>query len=677
MSALTIRLLGGFEAIDPARHAIKFHTRKAAALLAYLAMSPGKEFSRGHLMNLLWSDRAEAQASNSLRQALSLLRKALNGNGISPLIVSSDGVRIDPEAVSTDAVEFERLARTNGPERHGAVQLYRGEFLADFMIRDNEFEEWRRQKASRLASLALDTFDDLLHEAVAVDEYDNAVDLAQRLLAVEPAHESAHRALMKAHYVKGRRAAALQQYEACRDFLFRELGVEPEPETEAVRRMILTGKERPTAPADTDPANTLGVLPFSTHDDDIDAQRLANGLVASIAMELGRFRSLSVVSPSSSLRFKDSHIDLRDIADSLDVRYLVEGSVDRVGDRLQGFVRLTEPRSGRQLWGDRFEAGAEDFFEVMDGIVQSIVGPLAARLESEEISVARRKPATRLDAYDHWLRGLSHLRIVSADEELAAREHFQAAIDLDPNFARAHAGLAMATFNAWSCGAFGSWHDDIEQCLKAALQALTLDPSDHWPHMVLASVYLFRREFDKATAHYDRAIALNPNDTDLLAFGSCCLTYLGDPEAGVEVGLMAMRLNPFYTEVHLDQISAAFQMAGRYDEAKELHSQYASGTLYGDWSWRVVMEVELGNLDYARHLAATKFREGINALWPGVSSSNDIRENLETINPWKRQDDHDRFFGALEKAGVFDEEHSSKVRWSQRIGQAVKVYSTV
>lgn len=662
MSRLRIRVLGGFEAIDLAGHAVKFQTRKAAALLAYLAMSPGKEFSRGHLMNLLWSDRAEAQASNSLRQALSQLRKVMNKNGKSPLIVSPDGVRIDPEAVWTDAVEFERLARSKGSDRRGAVQLYRGDFLADFLIRDNEFEEWRREKAARFGSLAFDTFDDLLHEAVAGDDYDNAIDFAQALLAVEPAHESAHRALMKVHYVKGRRAAALQQYEACRDFLYRELGVEPEPETEAVRRIILTGKERPTAAASTEPANTLGVLPFSTHDDDIDAQRLASGLVASIAMELGRFGSLSVVSPSSSLIFKDSHINLRDIADSLDVRYLVEGSVDRFGDRLQGFVRLTEPRSGRQVWGDRFEAGAEDFFEVMDGIVQSIVGPLTARLESEEISVARRKPATSLDAYDHWLRGLSHLRIVSAAEELAAREHFQAAIDLDPNFARAHAGLAIATFNGWSCGAFGSWPDVIGRCFKAALKALALDPSDHWPHMVLANVYLFQREFDKATAHYNRAIALNPNDARLLAFGSMYLTYLGDPEAGVEVGLTAMRLNPFYTESQIDQISAAFQWAGRYDEAKELLSQHASGTLYGDWSWRVVMQVELGNLQYARQLAATKFREGIKVLWPGVSSTDDIRKTLETVNPWKRQEDYDRFFGALEKAGVFDEEHSSERR---------------
>ena len=121
-----------------------------------------------------------------------------------------------------------------------------------------------------------------------------------------------------------------------------------------------------------------------------------------------------------------------------------------------------------------------------------------------------------------------------------------------------------------------------------------------------------------------------------------------------------MRLNPFYTESHIDQIEGAFQMAGRYEEAKELVRQFASGTLYGDWSWRVVMEVELGNLDYARQLAATKFREGVKVLWPGVSSSNDIREILETTNPWKRQEDYDRFFGALEQAGVFVEEHSSK-----------------
>lgn len=408
------------------------------------------------------------------------------------------------------------------------MEIYQGEFLADFTVRDNAFEEWRRQKAARIGSLAVDTFDDLLNEAVASAEYDSATELAHSLLSIDPAHESAHRALMKVHNSKGRRGTALQQYEICREFLLRELGVEPEAETEELRRSILSGKQRPTAPASTEPANTLGVLPFTTVDDDIDAQRLSSGLAASIALELGRFRSLSVVSASSSLSFRNSHIDLHDIADSLDVRYLVEGSVDRSGSRLHGFVRLTEPRSGRQVWSDRFDAGAEDVFEVVDKVIQSIVGPLAARLETEEISVARRKPATSLDAYDHWLRGLSHLRAISPEDEKAAREHFQAATDLDPDFARAHAGLAMATFNSWTCAAWGSWHESIERCLETANRALALDPTDHFPHMVLASAYLFQREFDKSKAHYDRAIKLNPNDADLLALSSLWLTYYGE-----------------------------------------------------------------------------------------------------------------------------------------------------
>ena len=658
MSTLTIRVLGGFEAIDDAGNAIKFHTRKAAALLAYLAMSPGREFSREHLMNLLWSDRAEAQASNSLRQALSQLRKALNEDGVSPLIVSPEGVSIGPEAVTTDAIEFERVASNKDPARHGAVELYRGDFLADFTVRDNEFEEWRRQKAACIRSIAIDTFDALLTEFIAGAESDSAIKLAHSLLSIDPAHENAHRALMKIQNLKGRRGAALQQYEICREFLLRELGVEPEAETEELRRSILSGKRRSTALASTEPANTLGVLPFTTLDDDIDAQRLSSGLAASIAMELGRFRSLSVVSASSSLSFKDSHIDLRDIADSLDVRYLVEGSVDRSNDRLLGFVRLIEPRSGRQVWSDRFEAGAEDVFEVMGKVIQSIVAPLAARLETEEIAVARRKPAVSLEAYDYWLRGLSHLRVVSADDEKAAQEHFQAAIDLDPDFARAHAGLAMAYFNSWSCGAWGSWYEDIERCLTAAKRALALDPCDHWPHMVLASTHLFQREFDKSKAHYDRAIKLNPNDADLLALGSICLTYYGEPDAGVEAGLTAMRLNPFYTDIYLDQISAAFQMARRYDEAIELYNQI-SEPITGDVSWEVALHVEMGNLDHARRLTA-KFRQDMKGLWPGVSSNDDLREILETINPWKRQEDHERFFGALEEAGVFDKQYISE-----------------
>jgi DNA-binding SARP family transcriptional activator len=658
MNALSIRVLGGFEANDGAGRAIKFHTRKAAALLAYLALSPGKEFSREHLMGLLWSDRAEAQASNSLRQALSQLRKALNGGGVSPVIASADGVSVDPEAVSTDAVEFERFASGKGRDRQRAVECYRGAFLADFTVRDNAFEEWRRQKAAYITSLAVDTFDDLLNEAMAGAEYDNAADLARNLLTIDPAHEGAHRALMKIHDLKGRRGAALQQYEDCRDFLLRELGVEPEAETEELRRTILSVRQRPTAPAKSEPANTIGVLPFTALDDDIDAQRLASGLVASIAMELGRFKSLSVVSASSSLRFKDSNINFADIANSLDVRYLVEGSVDRSGTALQGFVRLIEARTGRQVWGDRFDAKAEDVFAVIDKVIQSIVAPLAARLETEEIAIARRKPPASLDAYGHWLRGLSRLRVISEDDEKAAREHFQAAIDLDPNFAPAYSGLAMATFNSWSCAAWGSWDEAIERCLAAANTALELDPCDHWPHIILANAFLFQREFDRSRAHYERAIKLNPNDADILAMGSFILTLYGQPDAGVEAGLTAMRLNPFYPEVYPYLISSAFQMAGRYRESIALMNQIPEAPV-DDLSWRIVLHVEMGNLEEARAMAAS-FHEQFKGLYPGVSTTDDAREILETINPWQRQEDHDRFFGALEKAGVFGEQHGQK-----------------
>ena len=120
-----------------------------------------------------------------------------------------------------------------------------------------------------------------------------------------------------------------------------------------------------------------------------------------------------------------------------------------------------------------------------------------------------------------------------------------------------------------------------------------------------------------------------------------------------------MRLNPFYTEVYPYLISAAFQMAGRYEETIELENQIPDA-LVGDLSWRIAMHVEMGNLDYARELAA-KFHEQFKGLFPGVSSTNDVREILEATNPWKRQEDHDRFFGALEKAGVFDAEPGSEV----------------
>ncbi|HXH83419.1 MAG TPA: AAA family ATPase [Candidatus Tectomicrobia bacterium] len=232
MAPVEIVLLG-------AVHGPKLPTRKAWALLAYLAMSPGQLHRRGKLATLLWSDAPDDRALASLRYALAAIRRSLPHD--SPAILrSSDGVGLNPAAVRSDAVEFERLAREGTPEAlAAAAALYRGDLLEGLAIDQPPFEEWLRAERERLRELALEVLAALVAHHTRTGDTARAIQAALRLVALDPLQEVAHRALMRLYASAGRRGAALRQYQFCVDVVQRELGAEPEPETQRLYRSIL------------------------------------------------------------------------------------------------------------------------------------------------------------------------------------------------------------------------------------------------------------------------------------------------------------------------------------------------------------------------------------------------------------------------------------------------------
>ncbi len=233
MGVLHLTLLGGFEARFESGAQIEIPTRKAQAVLAYLALQPGKALSRDKLASLLWSDRGDKQAHGSLRQALTVLRKALETVDPPPLIVDRGCVAIEPGAVEVDAVAFDRLvAGSASGDLEAATALYQGDLLDGFVVRDPVFEEWLDCERERLHELMTRALTKLLDQKAANGAGDEAIALGQRLLTFDRLHESAHRTLMRLYAAQGQRDAALQQYERCRELLDSELGVEPEAETE-------------------------------------------------------------------------------------------------------------------------------------------------------------------------------------------------------------------------------------------------------------------------------------------------------------------------------------------------------------------------------------------------------------------------------------------------------------
>ncbi|MGH7389458.1 MAG: ATP-binding protein [Candidatus Rokuibacteriota bacterium] len=212
--------------------------RKVRALLAYLALQPGRAHARDRLTGLLWPDVGEVQARQSLRQALAGLRRAISKTGA--LVVDADTVAMDPSRIDVDVPRFERLAAEESPARlEQAVVLYRGDLLDGFQVKSPTFEDWLVTERERLRELVRQALAKLLGHQTRTGAVEAAIQTARRLLALDPLREDVRRALMRLYIAQGQRGPALREYQSCVGILRRELGVEPEPATKRLYQEIL------------------------------------------------------------------------------------------------------------------------------------------------------------------------------------------------------------------------------------------------------------------------------------------------------------------------------------------------------------------------------------------------------------------------------------------------------
>lgn len=567
--ALQIRLLGSFSAHRDGRP-LTLSSRKVAAMLAILASRPGAILSRARIADLLWSRSAEAQARASLRQALGKLRRELGTPEAPAVEASGDGIRLRPDIVRVDAAEVEASLADGTPERlERAAALYAGDFLDGFVLKEDPFEEWRRIEAVRLRTQALQGLRRLLEHHVANRDDEAAAALGERLLGIEPAAEEIHQALMRLHVERGALGSAMRQYERCRTALETELGVPPSEDTELLRRRI---RARPRSfveeGTDAGAPPAVAVLPFANLSEDPAQNYFAQGFTEDVVRELSRFRSFRVLAAHSSFAAAgDPGVSPREIGERLGARYLLSGSVRRAARSIRVGAELVDAKPGHHLWAHRYDVPFEAIFEAQDEIARSVTGALAARLDDEQLKQARRKPIDNLQAYDCWLRGVACLRHGTLESHAAARKLFERALEVDPEFARAYAGLSLTHFNEWSCQAWDRWAEKERLAFEYASRAVALDEADGATQFILGRILLYRREFERAERHLARAEELNPSDADVLAQLALSHAYLGQPERGIEAGRLAMRLNPFHDDWYFAFAAAPYAFARRLEEA--------------------------------------------------------------------------------------------------------------
>ena len=253
MPRVCLALLGNFEAhlaSGSQTTRLTLPTRKAEALVAYLAVRSDTRHRRDHLSELLWGDVPKVQARHSLRQTLSDIRAALRPHE-DILDTADDAVALRASFLRLDVFSLERLVRRGTPRSIAiACSLYRGEFLEGFSIREDEFDAWVDAERTRMRQLAIDAYEARVRHLIATDDTATAIHAALRLVALDPLQEWVHRALMTLYWRRGQLAAALRQYEMCAELLTRELGIAPDAETEQLWRELLIARARAPGPRD-------------------------------------------------------------------------------------------------------------------------------------------------------------------------------------------------------------------------------------------------------------------------------------------------------------------------------------------------------------------------------------------------------------------------------------------
>jgi len=603
LAACSLTLLGGLGLRSADGRELALSTRKDRLLLAHLAMNAGRPLARDRLAGLLWGDRAETQARDSLRQSLAAIRQAFRNAALDPIISDRDSVTFNSSGIDIDVVNFERMAG-EVPVRAHAAALYRGALLEGIDGTTPEFEIWLRPERERLASAAVRLVERI---AQSKEPSESAACLARQLLARDPLCEPVYRALMRLHAATGDRGAALKLYATCRDTMKSELGVVPDLQTESLYRDILT--DRPVKGVATDttrPATdrpSIAVLPFSNLSRNPDLDHLCEGLAEDIITGFGRFHLLFVIDRYSSSTIAKQETDVAEIGKRLGVAHLVQGSLQRQGDRVRITVRLLDAETRAQMWGEAYDHPLSDLANIPDTITGALISTLHGRVENALVEQSRHKP--KMVAYDCVLRGIKHLRGYAPDDNERAIELFQQAMDLDPDYALARAYRGFADIVAH--GYEDTPPELLSRARDMATEAVRMDEHDGRCHWLLGVIHSYCGNLREEERHYRRALALNPNDANVLSTIGSLIAALGRYDEGIEHVRKAMQLNPYHPEWYWTSLGNIFYNAHRYEDSLEAYG-HKSNRNYWVMSRFAACYAQLGRMDEARVAAAEVIR---------------------------------------------------------------------
>jgi TolB-like protein/DNA-binding SARP family transcriptional activator len=539
-------------------------SRKVRALLAYLALAP-RPVGRSQLCELLWDVPNDPRGE--LRWCLSRIRSVIGPR----VVTADDAISLDLSDCSIDALEVERAARdgvaTLDPSRQRALAaLIQGDFLEGLEIeRSPAFGAWLTGQRRRFRGCEAA----LLERLAGAASGDDAFVYLDKWLQLAPFDRRVHELMLTRLAASGRIREG-EEHLARAAGMFEAEGLDCSPIRECWRAarertrvgtavggaLAPTGSVRISFAAEAPPtANTtanaqsrrasIAVMPFADHSAGLQIRGgTADALAHDVTTRLAKLRSLFVIAQGSTFALAERRIGPEEAGRMLNVDYVVSGSVRQQGKRLTVTVEMVETRTARIVWSEVLNQDADDALVVLEEIGNRLVASIANEIETIERNRAILRPPDSLDAWESHHRGLWHLYRFTREDTERARHFFQAAVRLDPTFARAYAGLSFAHFSNVFLG-WGNRQAEIDRAYETAGQSLMADERDPAAHLAMGRALWLRARHDEAIVELKHTLELSPN----FALGHYMMAFVqaqsGDPQLGIQHADCSRALSPF------------------------------------------------------------------------------------------------------------------------------------
>jgi adenylate cyclase len=408
------------------------------------------------------------------------------------------------------------------------------------------------------------------------------------------------------------------------------------------RPMEVASKEKMAFPLPGKPS--IAVLPFVNMSEDPKQEYFSDGITENIITALSKSPYLFVIARQSTFVYKGKLVKVKQVSEELGVRYVLEGSVRRSGEKVRVTAQLIDAMTGYHLWAEQYDRNLKDIFALQDEIALKILKTVHEKLEPWQHARGLERGAKNLQAFLKAMEAREHFYRSTREDNALARKLYEEVITLDPNYAFAYSGLAWTHMGDLWFRTSKSPEESVKRAIELGQKAVALDESEATAHSSLGYFYTFAGQFDKAVAHVERGLHLDPNSFAVLYNAATTLASSGRPQEAIPLFHKALRVNPFPAGICFDSLSTAYRMVGRFDEAVEQAKKAAEREPEIQWIYLSLASacILAGREAEARAAAAEVLK---------INPQFSLEQYGETL-PFRDRSFIDRTIDALRKAGL-------------------------